>query len=751
MGSSLVMKELVGFYLKFLEQDFSLTVVDDKKASICKWTELQTKKLTKEEFTKIYTSHKAAGAALITGYDNLEVVDVDLKVFSTTPEKEEFWNTLLSLLREAIYDFDKIFSIYKTKNAGYHILYKTKRCQPSQKLAKLENHTQAVIETKGKKGYVIMYPDGCVNGIEYKDIQYINDKDWHSLMSICRSFNYIIEKEDIPTPQKNKNNVYTGTSPFDDFNAQNTVWDVVSDEFTIVRNLSDRIVIKRLGSDNFLSGSIFKESDLLYLFSTSTIYPAEKGISAAAAYAYKYHNGNFSDAAKDLYQQGFGTRNEKEYKEKEKIVIEKNIDYEYNKDDIIFPIDVFPVQFKSFILQCNERLDTVIDYAGCSLLWAISLIIGNSLQVKVKNGWYEIPVVWFSLVGNPGIGKTPSIRLMLSPLIKENNKKIKEYIEKKKEYDAYEKLSKAEKEKHIDVEPPSKKQNIVDDITMEALIDLHENVPHGIGIFKDELAGWLKDMNKYRSGSDLEAWLSSWSGSSININRMTRPGSFVEKPFMPVIGGIQPGILNTLYSEDKKDNGFMDRMLISFPENIVPLYNDKEIDYDVLKWYDMAIKKTILLIEQIDDDRNKVVFSTNAKKMWIDKFNEISNKQNSENENEYFKSMYPKQKSYIPRFALILNVLFCTIDDKYSIDVICDKAMEGAIKLSDYFVAHAKKIKFEKKVTEDMENVTNNHNSIYEKVKAAYNNDNNFNRSKLADLLSVSRMTIARYVNELKK
>ena len=51
------MKELVGFYLKFLEQDFSLTVVDDKKASICKWTELQTKKLTKEEFTKIYTSH----------------------------------------------------------------------------------------------------------------------------------------------------------------------------------------------------------------------------------------------------------------------------------------------------------------------------------------------------------------------------------------------------------------------------------------------------------------------------------------------------------------------------------------------------------------------------------------------------------------------------------------------------------------------------------------------------------------------
>lgn len=745
------MKELVGFYLKYLEQDFSLTVVDDKKASICKWTELQTNKLTKEEFTKIYTSHKAAGAALITGYDNLEVVDIDLKVFSTTSEKNEFWETLLSLLREAIFDFDRLFSIYKTKNAGYHILYKTKRCQPSQKVAKLQGHTQAVIEIKGQKGYVIMYPDNCINGVQYSEIQYITDKDWHSLMSICRSFNYIIEKEDIPAPQKNKNNVYTGTSPFDDFNAQNTVWDVVSDEFTIVRNLSDRIVIKRLGSDNFLSGSIFKESDLLYLFSTSTIYPAEKGLSAAAAYAYKYHNGDFNKAAKDLYNQGFGSRLEKEYKEKEKIIINENIDYEYNNEDIIFPVDVFPLQFKNFILQCNERLDTVIDYAGCSLLWAVSLIIGNSLQVKVKNGWYEVPVVWFSLVGNPGIGKTPSIRLMLSPLIKENNKKIKEYIEKKKEYDAYEKLTKAEKEKHIDVEPPPKKQNIVDDITMEALIDLHENVPHGVGIFKDELAGWLKDMNKYRAGSDLEAWLSSWSGTSININRMSRAGSFVEKPFLPVIGGIQPGILNTLYNDDKKDNGFMDRMLISFPENVVPQYNDKEIDYQAIEWYDMVLKRMINIIDNVEEDRKKVIFCTNAKKMWIKKFNEISDKQNSEDENEYFKSMYPKQKSYIPRFALILHIIHCSVNPDYDIAVISEQAMEGAIKLSDYFVAHAKKIKLDTKVTEDLGNVVIGHNSIFEKVKAAYNNDKEFNRSKLADLLSVSRMTIARYVNELKK
>ena len=154
---------------------------------------------------------------------------------------------------------------------------------------------------------------------------------------------------------KNKNNVYTGTSPFDDFNAQNTVWDVVSDEFTIVRNLSDRIVIKRLGSDNFLSGSIFKESDLLYLFSTSTIYPAGKGISAAAAYAYKFHNGNFSDAAKDLYHKVLVHGTKRNIKKK-KNIIEKNIDYEYNEDDIIFPIDVFQFNLKALYYNAMKDL-----------------------------------------------------------------------------------------------------------------------------------------------------------------------------------------------------------------------------------------------------------------------------------------------------------------------------------------------------------------------------------------------------------
>ena len=110
---------------------------------------------------------------------------------------------------------------------------------------------------------------------------------------------------------------------------------------------------------------------------------------------------------------------------------------------------------------------------------------------------------------------------------------------------------------------------------------MHEESDNSVGVFKDELAGWFKDMNKYRAGSDLEFWLSSWSGKSVSLNRKTAKSAFVEKPLIPVLGGIQPSILTSFYTDENKDNGFVDRMLLSFPELEIERYNDKEISKEI--------------------------------------------------------------------------------------------------------------------------------------------------------------------------
>ena len=741
-------------YLKYL-QYFSLITVTSEKIPNHKWKEQQTKRLSPEEFQRHLENPTTDNVGIVTGFEDLEVLDIDLKVFSTTSEKNNFWNEYLSILKDAIFDFDKKFVIYKTKNAGYHILYKTKRVGGNQKIAKLKDHKEAVIETRGLGGYVFMYPENKISELSYFEIQYISDADWNILMKISKSFNYLEPKQDIE-PKIKKVYAGGGLTPWEDFNNQTGIWSVISDDFTVVRDFADKTFIKRIGSLNYHSGIIYKRENLLWLFSTGTIYPHEKQISPYVAFTYKYHNGDYSASAKDLYNQGFGDRLKKELEEKEKKVPDNSdlIDhYLFNKSDLNFPLEVFPKPFQSYLMECHEKLDSIIDYMGCSLLWTISILTGNLFSIKVKNGWHETPVVWFSLVGRAGVGKTPSIRRILYPLIKENNKEIKNYIKNTELYREYEKLSKKDKEQQIEINKPNKKQFIADDITLEALVDLHQEVTTGVGVFKDELAGWLKDMNKYREGSDLEFWLSTWSGTSVNVNRLTRVGSFVENPFIPVIGGIQPAVLNELYNQEKKDNGFMDRMLISYPDVTIPKYNDEEISTDAIIWYNSIIANLRKVIQKLkqeteEDEIKKieVCFSSDAKKIWIEKFNEITEKQNSDNENEYFKSMYPKQKSYIPRFAFLLNALNSVCNDDIDFKIIEADAMKGAIKLSDYFVATAKKIKFEKSENDKIEKLTKKANTIKEKVYELWRVDNNFNRSKVAETLNVSRQSILNYI-----
>ena len=747
-------------YLKYL-QHFSLITIGDNKAPNFKWKNQQNIKLEADTFVKHYNSTTTKGVGIVTGFEDLEVIDVDLKVFSTTTEKEKFWSEYLSILRDAIFDFDDKFVIYKTKNAGYHILYKTKRVGKNQKIAVLQGHTEAIIETRGVGGYVFMYPENQISKKSYFDVQYISDADWQTLMNVSKSYNFVkkeVEKIDVKIK---KDFPDSGLKSWDDFNAQTDIWDVISDEFIVVRDTSDKTFIKRHGSTNFHSGIIYKNENLAWIFSTGTIYPHERQISPYVAYTYKYHNGDFSASAKDLYEQGFGDRLKREIdrqakgiKTKQNELIE---DIKINHNDLSFPIDIFPKNYQDYILECNEKLGSVIDYMGCTLIYVTSIILGNCFSIKVKNGWNENPIVWMSLVGEAGVGKSPSIDRIIYPLKQANSKEIKKYLEQKKKYDEYSSLSKKEKEQQIEIKLPKKKQFIVDDVTLEALVDLMENSKNGIGLFKDELSGWIKDMNKYREGSDMEFWLSSWNGNSYFVNRLTRVGSFVEHPFVSILGGIQPEILNTMYDKEKKDNGFMDRMLISYPDVTIDYFSEGEISHDAIEWFRNSIidfKKNIDQIIQYEEEEIKkyvASFDKEAKAVWIKKFNEITDLQNSENESEYFKSMYPKQKSYIPRFAFIINSLHENYNRTYYFETIKAQSVESAIKLSNYFVAHAKKIKQKTNEASLMHKQTKSIDSTFDKVISLYKSNKDFNKTEAGRLFQISRQTINNYIKKYEE
>lgn len=262
-------------YLKKLaENGFSIIPCGENKAPIGSWKKYQTEARTPEQIEKLSSPRYG----IVTGYNNLEVIDIDCKTLSTLKEQQDFWCEYLGFLKDNIDEFEKKFVIKKTLNKGFHILYRCKTLKGNTKIAKLKGSTEALIESRGIGGMVIAYDDTLTN-INYHQIQEISEEDREILWSCSRTYNYISE---IPIELKKTTIEFQENeiACWEDFNNKTDIFDVVGSDFTIVANHAKKYVIKRHGSSSPHSGYVYKEENRMYLFSTGTIYPHEKQINS---------------------------------------------------------------------------------------------------------------------------------------------------------------------------------------------------------------------------------------------------------------------------------------------------------------------------------------------------------------------------------------------------------------------------------------------------------------------------------------
>lgn len=739
---------------RLIDEGFSLMAVREDKRPFEAWKERQTVAFTKEQFFEQYNNPKAGGTGLVCGYQNLEVIDIDLKVLELVSEQKRFWEEYLSFLKDNIADFEDKFVIVKTRNNGYHILYKCATIQGNSKIAKAKGSQEALIESRGIGGYVFIY-DQFIQGNGYSDISQISVEDRDILWGVSKYYNYVEERPEPIQETKTVTDYEIGITPWADYNNKTRIWDLISSEFTIVRKLNERTIIRRNGAKSPHSGYIYS-NNRLFLFSTGTQYESEKLLSPFAIYTQQRHFGDFTAAAKQLYQDGYGTRTKP--REQPKQVRQEP---EQPKElTATFPIEVFPEELQFYFKEVNLTLNASIDFLGCSLLWATALCIGNSIKIEIKRGWVEAPSLWMALVGKTGVGKTPSINTIISPLMRRNGMEAKFYNDEKEKYEEYQKMDNKERALHEKIKEPKRKTFIHDDVTIESLLECHSSNPNGIGIYRDELSGWIKDMNKYRAGSDLETWLSCWSNQSLAQSRKTTKSYYIPNGFIPVMGGIQPSILSSHFTPENKENGFVDRMLLCFPELEIEYFNEREMDPNLIKWYDDYIvglfdfiKKDFYRTNEYDQVSPRIIrFSPESKKEWVRIFTKITDMQRSESESEYMKSFLPKQKSYIARFALMLNVLN-HYNHGTNINEITKEAILGAEKLSDYFISMSRKVKIDTIETVEIKERIKLSGKIglREQFEALYNQNKNLNRSKIADQLGVSRQAVINWIKEMEK
>lgn len=419
-----------------------------------------------------------------------------------------------------------------------------------------------------------------------------------------------------------------------------------------------------------------------------------------------------------------------------------------------FPIQVLPQKIQEIARVTSECLGYPLDFISSSLCFAMSVAIGNTHTVKIKDGWSECAILYVAIVGKAGTNKSHPLSFAMKPLLDHDANESRKFKELFKTYQDTISLSKKEREERGIFETsdqPIQKKFIVSDITQESLSYIHEQNKRGICLYVDELKSWINNFNRYAKGSEEQFWLSVFSGKPIIIDRRGFTNSVsIKRSFIGVIGSIQHGLLKDLAKGDRSDSGFLDRILFVIPRDLRKKYwSLQDLPAHITPLWSNILNEIIKLNFAVDQNDDPVPlelpFESQAKKKlyeWQRHNTDLCNKE----PNEKLVGMYSKLEIYAIRFCLIIQIIrwVCKEADKDCIDL---QSVESAIELTEYFRTSAKNVQLILNSTMVLENMTSDKIKLYEALPSDFATAEG---AKIAGALSFTKDGFNRFLNEAK-
>lgn len=278
------------------------------------WRKYQKELITDEALAMSYEDGaNALGVVcgMISG--GLELLDFDLR---NDPENT-VWDPLFEDLVEY---FGGLFPlpVIRTPSGGFHIYFRSETPGRNQPLVKLKKEGGAVVETRGEGGLFLISPSPGyehVAGPTIENTPTVSSEQRDDILSIVRKYNKVYE-EARKKPSAVKSSSYAVT-PWDQYNEDTTEpWrDILYDagwtrsvdgsgkDYT---DTEGREHWRRPGSENKTSANWDPSRRLFYVFTSSTVFENENAYTPVAILAYLKHNGDFSEAVKEIRAAGYG-------------------------------------------------------------------------------------------------------------------------------------------------------------------------------------------------------------------------------------------------------------------------------------------------------------------------------------------------------------------------------------------------------------------------------------------------------------
>lgn len=327
--------------------------------------------------------------------------------------------------------------------------------------------------------------------------------------------------------------------------------------------------------------------------------------------------------------------------------------------EVAFPIDALPEPIGEFSTACAASLSAPVEMVAIPALVIAAAAIGNSRAIQLKEGWTEPAAVFAAVVSPSGTMKTPALKMAASPL------------------------------QELDGSPS---RTWTSDVTVERLGGLLAENPRGLLLLRDELSAWVKSMNQYKAGgngSDRQFYLSVWAGVPVKVDRKGQGEQpkviSVIRPCLSIVGGIPPDVVSGLEDKGGDEDGFLPRILFSWPEPVPVRLVDQVVPDAVRQTYADRIKQLVHL--PFEDQPAVLLLEPDAHdcfKKWHDLHCEEMEQPGFP---PFLRAAHAKFRGYCARLALIHAVT-----QKPSSTTVTLQSVMSAIRLINYFKTQSFKV-----------------------------------------------------------
>lgn len=364
-------------------------------------------------------------------------------------------------------------------------------------------------------------------------------------------------------------------------------------------------------------------------------------------------------------------------------------------------IEMIPVPIRDWIVDNATRMHSPIEYTAVAALVVIASLVGAriGLRPKRRDDWTVVGNLWGGILGRPGAMKSPALKEAMKPLrkieakAKEAREREGQLFEQKallieaKSNHAKQALKIAQKNGDPDetlmalaiqaaefegLKQPPERRYILNDPTIEKLGEVLMDNPIGVLLFRDELMGWFRALEKSGHEQDRAFYLEGFNGNSpFTFDRIARGTQHIPNVCLSILGGIQPGPLASYFKDafggKSEDDGLLSRFqLLVYPD-------DPGTWVNVDEWPDRAAKeRAYAIFERLDDlDPTQIGaefddfsgqpylrFAADAQEFFDGWRGDLENiKLRSPDADPQFVSHLAKYRSLMPKLALLFHLI----------------------------------------------------------------------------------------------